>query len=76
MSFEGKVVSGVHRLATALGIRAVSVVGDADIAAPASLPTIVLVKRFGQERAWSDAAACVAEAALQLLDDSARKPRP
>jgi glycerate 2-kinase len=67
-SFAGKVVGGVLERAAGAGVRAAAVVGDARVAAPAELPTVALVERFGTERSWAATLDCVAEATAELLD--------
>jgi glycerate kinase len=61
-SFAGKVVGGVVALASSAAIVAGRIADGIDVPVPA----ISLVERFGEERAWSDAAACVADAAAEL----------
>jgi glycerate kinase len=67
-SFTGKVVGGVLGRAARAGVRAVAVVGDARVPAPAELPTVVLVERFGAERSWAAPLDCIAGATAELLD--------
>jgi len=63
-SLEGKVVGGVLETASARGVAAAVVAGQVGIAV--GVPTVSLVERFGEERAWHDTAACIAEAAAAL----------
>jgi glycerate kinase len=75
-SFAGKVVGGVIALAPHAAVVAGQIASGIEL----SVPAISLVERFGKERAWSDAAACVADAAaylcrLQGLEPS-RSARP
>ncbi len=66
-SFAGKVVGGVVERAARAGVRALAVVGDARVEAPAGLTTVALVERFGSERSWSAPLDCIAEATTELL---------
>ena len=64
-SFEGKVVGGVVALAAEHGVPVLVVTGDADpevVDAHPELSVVSLVARFGDERARTDTAACIAEA--------------
>jgi glycerate kinase len=65
-SFAGKAVGGVARLAAAAGVPALIVAGDGHSVAE-EFPYISLVERFGNERAWSDAAGCIREAVTAWL---------
>jgi glycerate kinase len=69
-SFAGKVVGGVIALAP----RAAVVAGRIASGIEMPVPAISLVERFGEERAWSDAAECVAEAAAILCRPRATEP--
>jgi glycerate kinase len=64
-SFAGKAVGGVARLAAASGVPVLIVAGDGSSAH--EVPCISLVERFGSERAWSEAAACITEAVVEWL---------
>ncbi len=68
-SFRGKVVGGVHRWATEVGVPAAAVVGDVDdgAAVPASLVVRSLVDRYGLEASMASTAALVAEQVGELL---------
>lgn len=65
-SFAGKVVGGVTDLADAAGVPVVAVVGQATVAAP--IPVVDLTERYG-ERAMTDTAAAISDAAAALLSD-------
>ena len=67
-SFAGKVVGGVLELAAHAAVVAGQIAPGTEVAVPA----ISLVERYGKERAWSDPAACIAEAAAELISRSAR----
>ena len=63
-SFEGKVVGGVVALAAEHGVPVLVVTGDADpdvVDAHPELSVVSLVARFGDERARTETAACIAE---------------
>jgi glycerate kinase len=73
-SLDGKVVGGVEALARRLGVPVLVVCGDADEDVELEAPVVSLVARFGEERAFADTTACVAEAVaehLQSLDGGA-----
>ena len=61
-SFAGKVVGGVLGAAAARGVAAVAVGG----VVAAGCEGISLVERFGEARAWADAAACLADVAAEV----------
>jgi len=69
-SFRGKVVGGVVELADEAGVEVLVVAGSVDGVPP--LPVVVLVERFGAERAMADPAGCVAE----LLSEHLAAARP
>jgi len=60
-SFAGKVVGGVVARAAARDLAVLVVAGDAEAGVTAHVPTISLVERFGSERAFAEAAACIAD---------------
>jgi glycerate 2-kinase len=62
-SFAGKVVGGVLARCAARGIPAVVVAGEID--PRVEVTSVSLVERFGRDRAYADAAQCVAEAAAE-----------
>jgi glycerate 2-kinase len=66
-SFEGKVVGGVAELARSLGVPVVAIVGQAFDEVAGRIRTISLTERFGPERAVSETATCLEEAAAELL---------
>jgi len=66
-SFEGKVVGGVFRLATAARRPIGAIVGDADPEVADRLPTIRLLERFGSEDAFDRTTWCVERATPELL---------
>jgi glycerate kinase len=79
-SFAGKAVGGVARLAAAAGVPVLVVAGDGqtgdrhtgdrhtgDRHTGDRPPYVSLVDRFGFERAWSDAAACITEVVADWL---------
>jgi len=64
-SFDGKVVGGVLDACARRGIPAVVIAGAVEPGLSAPVPTYSLVARFGHERAYAEAAACVAELAAE-----------
>lgn len=66
-SFDGKVVGGVLDLARRAGVPVIVLAGRVLEGADAPVPVVSLVERFGEERALTDTAACVAEAAGEVL---------
>jgi glycerate kinase len=64
-SFDGKVVGGVLVACAQRGVPAVVIAGAVEPGLSASVPTYSLVERFGRERAYAEAAACVAELAAE-----------
>jgi glycerate 2-kinase len=64
-SFDGKVVGGVLDACARRGIPAVVIAGAVEHGLAAPVPVYSLVERFGQERAYAEAAACVAELAAE-----------
>ena len=69
-SFNGKVVGGVCGLAERLGVPVLAVAGHVERDAAAeepAVPVLSLTERFGPDRAWNDAAACVEEAVAEHL---------
>jgi glycerate kinase len=71
-SFDGKVVGGVHELATELGIPALAVVGQIFDGMQERMPAVSLVQRFGEERAMTDTVACVEAVVADHLARDAR----
>lgn len=72
-SFDGKVVGGVHELASADGVPVLAVVGEVvgGVELPDGLEVISLVERFGEERALTDTLRCIEQAVgghLKTLD--------
>lgn len=66
-SFEGKVVGGVAGLAQGCGVRLLVICGDAAPEVQGRVPTVSLVARFGEQRAFEDTTACVEEAVSEFL---------
>lgn len=61
-SFAGKVVGGIAQRAAERGLPLLAVAGDVDPQVTARVRAVSLLERFGEERAWRDTAACIAEA--------------
>ena len=72
-SFEGKVVGGVHELASANGVPVLAVVGEVldGVAVPDGLRVVSLVGRYGVERARAATAACIEEVVRDEVASSA-----
>lgn len=68
-SFEGKVVGGVQRLATSLGVPVGAVVGDVDVDVAGRLPHRSLVAMFGRDAALSEPMRCIEAAASDLIGE-------
>jgi glycerate kinase len=68
-SFDGKVVGGVHELASADGVPVLAVVGEVidGVELPDGLTVISLVERFGEERARRDTLRCIQDAVAAHL---------
>jgi glycerate kinase len=66
-SFDGKVVGGVAGLAAEAGVPVVAVVGEVFDGCEARIQTVSLVERFGEQRALTDALACIEEVVGELL---------
>jgi glycerate kinase len=66
-SFSGKVVGGIASLARELSLPALAVAGEVFDEVEDRVPTISLVRRFGEERALRDTAACIEEAVAEHL---------
>ncbi len=66
-SFAGKVVGGVLRRARRRAVPVLVVAGHGEASALARVRSVSLVARFGRERAWADAARCVADAVREEL---------
>ena len=68
-SFDGKVVGGVHELASANGLPVLAVVGEVVDGAelPDDLAVISLVERYGEERARADTLRCIQDAVAEHL---------
>jgi glycerate kinase len=69
-SFEGKVVGGVARRATEHGVPVLAICGDVAPGARDRITAVSLVERYGSERAWREAAACLADATWSTLDEA------
>ena len=67
-SFDGKVVGGVHDLASSLGVPVGAIVGEVLEGTDVPLPTVSLVEEFGRERALGETDAALAEAVPLLLE--------
>lgn len=70
-SFEGKVVGGVHELASAEGIPVLAVVGEVldGVAIPPGLEVVSLVARFGEEQARARTLSCIREVVAAKLSE-------
>jgi glycerate kinase len=66
-SFEGKVVGGVADLAAEAGVPIVAVAGQVYDNAGDRIEAISLVERFGEERAFEDALACIEAVVAERL---------
>jgi glycerate kinase len=68
-SFDGKVVGGVHDVASANGVPVLAVVGEVldGVSLPDGLTVVSLVERFGDERARGDTLRCIGEAVAEHL---------
>ena len=68
-SFDGKVVGGVHRWATAADVPVVAVVGAADetVNVPTTLEVRSLTDRYGQARSFEETTDLVAAQVTELL---------
>ena len=69
-SFAGKVVGGVLRRARRRAVPVLVVAGHGEASALARVRSVSLVARFGRERAWADAARCVADAVREELSSA------
>ena len=69
-SFDGKVVGGVHAIASAVGVPVLAVVGEVvdGVRLPDGLTVISLVERFGDERARGATLRCIREAVAAHLE--------
>lgn len=69
-SFDGKVVGGVHDLASANGVPVLAVVGEVlpGVRLPDGLEVISLVERFGTEAAHTRTLKCIQEAVADHLE--------
>jgi glycerate kinase len=63
-SFDGKVVGGVHDLASANGVPVLAVVGEVldGVSLPEGLTVISLVERYGPDRARAETLRCITDA--------------
>ena len=70
-SFDGKVVGGVHELASAEGVPVLAVVGEVldGVTLPDGLQVISLVDRFGADAARTDTLRCIQEAVRDHLTE-------
>jgi glycerate kinase len=64
-SFDGKVVGGVLDACASRGIRAVVIAGEVEPGLVTPVPVYSLVERFGRDRAYAEAEACVAALAAE-----------
>ena len=64
-SFDGKVVGGVLDACARRGIPAIVIAGAVEPGLTVPAPTYSLVERFGQERAYAEAEACLTELAAE-----------
>lgn len=67
-SFDGKVVGGVHALATDMGVPVGAIVGEVLDGTSVPLPAVSLVEQFGMDRAVGDTAAALTDAVPLLLE--------
>lgn len=72
-SWDGKVVGGVAEVAGRSAVPLVVLAGSATAegragAARRAVEVVSLEERYGPERAWSEAAACLVDAATEVLD--------
>ncbi len=65
-SFEGKVVGGVLAACTRRAIPALVVAGEVEAGAPRAAAALSLLEQFGEQRAWAEPAACIADAVAGL----------
>jgi glycerate kinase len=75
-SFTGKVVGGVVARAAARDVAVLVVAGDADAGVTTRVPTISLVERFGIERAFAEASACIADVIAAEISHCAWSRKP
>jgi glycerate kinase len=66
-SFEGKVVGGVAALAAQAGVPVVAIAGEVFDGVEERIDAVSLVERFGADRARTDTAACIEEAAREVI---------
>jgi glycerate kinase len=71
-SFEGKVVGGVLGACERRGIPVLIIAGEIEPGLSPPVPAYSLVERYGKERAYAEAAACIAELAAEATDRRAR----
>ena len=74
-SFEGKVVGGVLAACERRSIPAVVIAGEIEPGVSPPLQAYSLVERYGRERAYHDAAACIAELAGEATGRAIRSDR-
>ncbi len=67
-SFDGKVVGGVHDLASSLGVPVGAIVGEVLDGIEVPLPTVSLVEEFGRARATGATDAALGDAVPLLLE--------
>lgn len=66
-SFEGKVIGGVHAIATAAGKPVGAIVGDSLPEVADRIEHVSLVREFGEDRAMRETLWCIEQAATTLL---------
>jgi glycerate kinase len=69
-SFDGKVVGGVLRMASRLGVRVHTVVGDATPEVRDRIPLTTLVDLYGRQRALSMTTTCINECISDFLQEN------
>jgi len=74
-SFRGKVVGGVLDACRRRGLQAVVIAGEIEAGLVPPVPAYSLVERFGRDRAYAEAEACVAELAAEATGRPARSAR-
>ena len=71
-SFEGKVVGGVLDACARRGLPVVVIAGEIEPGLVTTVPALSLVDRYGRDRAFAEAAWCIAELAAEVTGRDAR----
>jgi len=71
-SFDGKVVGGVLAACARRGLPVVVIAGEIEPGLATPVPAFSLVDRYGRDRAFAGAAACIAELAAEATGRDAR----